>query len=95
MNGALMKLEPAKFRARIWSERRLSLPRSARSRRRVTYLHWYLSVTDGKRILYADNCRDVSKLYAQAEQQVFAFRTLHANGMKFPSWAELVEQAHI
>jgi hypothetical protein len=61
--------------------------------KRESWMHWHMEVTDGKKIVHADDCRDLARLHDEATQSVASFRTLARQGHKFRSWRELVDEA--
>lgn len=88
--------KPEKIRARIWAQpiRRRTCRVCGRPPRKVE-VHWYMQITDGKKVIGADDCRDFGKLLKQTLRAVEEFRIGARRGAEYPDWYRLVEKAVI
>lgn len=86
--------KPHAIRAEIYSRRKSAVfKRQGCHTRKESWLHWHMKVTDGEKVLIADDCRDLATLHETATRHVAAFRHLAALGHKFRSWGDLVDEA--
>lgn len=61
----------------------------------TSWVHWHMEITDGKKVIHRDDCRDLAKLHEEATRLVESYRLLVVAGHKFKSWDQLVDEAVI
>jgi len=83
------------MRARIYSRRTIVGPSTRPGRRHRTRMHWYASIEDPAtgRVVWADDCRSLSKLADAAREVAAAFTVCAELGQTFRPWADIVDEA--